>query len=68
MPKVLFGKEYYNIKEISQMLGITDVTIRLYYSSGRMRGVKLGNAWYSNQEDIEQFLSNKTKPKNERKK
>lgn len=68
MSKIIFGKEYYNVKEISKMLGVTDVTIRLYYSSGRMKGVKLGNAWYSNKEDIEQFLSNKTEPKNKRKK
>ena len=64
MPKVVFKKEYYNIKEISEMLGITDVTIRTYFSTGRMRGVKLGNAWYSTQEDIEQFLKMKTEPKN----
>ena len=68
MPKVVFKKEYYNIKEISEMLGITDVTIRTYFSTGRMKGVKLGNAWYSTQEDIEQFLKTKTEPKNKRKK
>ena len=67
MPKVIFEKEYYNVKEISEMLGIDPVTIRGYFTKERMKGREIGNAWYSTQEDIEKFLKTKTKP-NRRKK
>jgi len=67
MPKVIFEKEYYNVKEISKILGIDPVTIRGYFTTERMKGRKIGNAWYSTQEDIEKFLKTKTKP-NRRKK
>jgi len=68
MPRLIFGKEYYNIPEIAKILGLTEVTVRVYYAEGRMKGVKLGNAWYSTQEEIETFLSTKTLLKNKRNK
>jgi excisionase family DNA binding protein len=47
----------YNVKEISDILGITQVTIREYIRQGRLRAKKIAGEWRITGESLRDFLS-----------
>ena len=52
----------YNVKEISDILGITQVTIREYIRQGKLRAKKIAGEWRITGESLRDFLSaDKTK-------
>jgi len=50
------GKEYYMMKDLLEMLPLTNRTICQYLREGRIRGKKLGIKWYVSNIDLERFL------------
>ncbi len=47
----------YNVKEISDILGITQVTIREYIRKGKLRAKKIAGEWRITGESLREFLS-----------
>jgi len=47
----------YNVKEISELLGITQVTIREYIKQGRLRAKKIAGEWRITGDALRDFLS-----------
>jgi excisionase family DNA binding protein len=47
----------YNVKEISELLGITQVTIREYIRQGKLRAKKIAGEWRITGDALRDFLS-----------
>jgi excisionase family DNA binding protein len=47
----------YSVKEISDILGITQVTIREYIRQGKLRAKKIAGEWRITGESLRDFLS-----------
>jgi excisionase family DNA binding protein len=47
----------YNVKEISELLGITQVTIREYIKQGKLRAKKIAGEWRITGDALRDFLS-----------
>ena len=47
----------YNVKEISKLLGITQVTLREYIRQGRLRAKKIAGEWRITGDALRDFLS-----------
>ena len=56
MPKQIGDLKLYDLKELSEILGITVVSLRNYLRSKKIRGRKMGRNWYVTQEALEEYL------------
>ena len=57
MPKMVCDIKLYNLKELSEMLGVTTVTLRSYLKDKEIIGRKIGTQWYVTEEAIKDFLN-----------
>ncbi len=46
----------YTVKEVAEMLKLSEETIRRYLRSGKLKGITLGSSWRITQESLDQFL------------
>lgn len=56
MPVEIMGVTLYSIKELSEILDVTVVTLRKYFRSGKMKAQKIGGKWYVTEENVKRFL------------
>ena len=56
MPVEIMGFTLYSIKELSEILDVTVVTLRKYFRSGKMKAQKIGGKWYVTEENVKKFL------------
>jgi excisionase family DNA binding protein len=56
MPKTVGGLTLFDIKELSQEIGITEVTLRKYLRKGKIRGKKIGTKWFVTEEALKEFF------------
>jgi len=49
-------KELYSVKELEKILPITPLTVRAYIRKGKIKGQKIGKAWFVLKQDLEAFL------------
>jgi len=56
MPKVVGGLTLFDIKELSQEIGITEVTLRKYLREGKIRGKKIGTKWFVTEEALKEYF------------
>lgn len=56
MPVDLNGLRLYDVRELSERLGIQERTLRRYIHEGRLRGRKLARKWYVTQESLEAYF------------
>jgi len=54
--KEILGIKLYNTEETAKMLGVTELTVRNYFNSGKMMGQKIGGALYFSEQNIKGFL------------
>lgn len=54
--KTIFGVNYYTVKEVSSMLGISEVSLRRFIKKGELGATRIGLPFYSTEEDIQNFL------------
>ena len=54
---------YYTVKELKDLLNLTELTIRNYLRSGRLKGCKPGQFWYISKKDLKLFLEGDEKRK-----
>lgn len=46
----------YSIRELSEILGVTNTTLRAYLREGRIFGQKVGGSWYVSEESLQEFF------------
>lgn len=49
-------REFLNIKQVQQILGISERTVFRYIKSGELKGFKAGRAWKFEPADIDAFV------------
>lgn len=51
------NKTYYNVREVANLLNLSEISIRRYIKQSRIKGFyKLGKEWRIEKEDFESFL------------
>ena len=58
MPFTISDKTFYSVTEVSEMLGVTTVTIRNYIKQGKLKGLKATDRWVIACEEVREFLAN----------
>ena len=58
MPFTISDKTFYSVLEVSEMLGVTTVTIRNYIKQGKLKGLKATDRWFISNEEVREFLTN----------
>jgi hypothetical protein len=54
------GLTLYSVPELSQMLNVTDVSIRNYIKQGHLKGQKVMGRWFVSDKDFAEFFSKLT--------
>lgn len=54
--KTILGVNYYDVHELSSMLGVSEVWIRVYIKRGTLHATKIGRGYLSTEEDIQDYL------------
>ena len=68
MPKTIGTLTLYDLKELSEQLDLTLVTLRRYLREGRIRGQKLGQTWYVSDTALEAYFNGPTSGNTENRK
>ncbi len=53
---IIQGIEFYAVKELSKILGLSEQGVRIYLKKGRLKGVKIGRHWWVSEKNINKFL------------
>ena len=61
MPKQIGDIKLYSLMELANILDITDVTLRRYIKSGRLKAQKIGGAYHVTETNLNQFLEGEFK-------
>lgn len=56
MPKKVGDITVYNLKELSEKLSVTKLTLTNYIKEGKLVGRKLGGIWYVSEKSLEKFF------------
>jgi len=59
MPKQVGDLKLYDLKELVEMLGTTEDTLRLYLKTGKLAGQKLGVKWYVSEDGLRDYFNQK---------
>jgi len=62
MPIEIGNIKLYSISELSEKLKVTEVTLRSYRRTGKMRGKKMGTAWYVTEEALREYFNGLPEP------
>jgi len=62
MPKQVGDLKLYDLKELVEMLGTTEDTLRLYLKTGKLAGQKLGVKWYVSEDGLREYFNQKQNP------
>lgn len=61
-------RDFYSTKEVAEMTGLTDISIRSYIYRGQLKATKFDRSYMITKEDLDQWLKiHKGKPGNRRK-
>jgi len=55
------NKIYYTVKDLVELLSLTEITIRDYLRSGKLKGNKAGHFWYVSGRNLKLFLEGNKK-------
>lgn len=61
MPKRIAGVVLYSTAEIAKMMGLSEETVKTYFRTGRLKGVKMGRGWYANKDALKKFAQGNNK-------
>ncbi|MBA7552227.1 hypothetical protein ES705_44785 [subsurface metagenome] len=56
MSKRINKIKFYLTEELSDILGLSEWSIRKYIHSGRIHAIKIGSAWHISNESLSEFL------------
>jgi excisionase family DNA binding protein len=57
MPIQIGDIKLHSLKELSEKLGVTKVTLRTYLRSGKIKGRKMGTTWYVTEESLGEYFN-----------
>jgi excisionase family DNA binding protein len=57
MTKQIGDIKLYSIQDLHRSLGVNERTLREWFNTGRLRGVKLGTKWHITEENLRRFLN-----------
>jgi hypothetical protein len=46
----------YDSKDLSQLLGLSEQSVRMYFRKGILKGKKIGTQWHASNKDLKQYL------------
>lgn len=46
----------YSVKELSELLKVTSMTLRAYFREGRIQGQKVAGRWYVSEESLGEYF------------
>lgn len=61
--KSVIYEEKLTVNEVAAVLGFSEPTVRRWFRSGYLKGVKYGNKWYILKSDLEAFMEGKQNEK-----
>jgi len=47
----------YSVKDLHDAFGVNERTIRAWFLTGRLKGVKIGTEWHITEENLRKFLN-----------
>ena len=51
-------EKYYNLKDIAELLSVSEKTIRRYIQSGKIKAIKIGNRLKISESNYMEFINN----------
>ncbi|MCK5056941.1 MAG: helix-turn-helix domain-containing protein [Candidatus Aminicenantes bacterium] len=68
MPIVINGiGRVFTVKDLMELLHVSDITVRRYYRAGKLKGQKFGKNVYFTESALKDFLEGKTSEKEDKK-
>jgi excisionase family DNA binding protein len=61
--KEIFNEKHYTIKEVAEILGISNTTVQTYIKSNIFKAIKLAGKWYVTESTIKTFLDSAGVPR-----
>ena len=56
MPTTIEDVTLYSVPDLSQMLNVTNVSIRNYIKQGHLKGQKVMGRWFVSEQELSDFL------------
>lgn len=56
MSEDLKGMKLYNLKEVAELLSVTERTLHNYIKDGRLKGQKIGGRWKISETNLKRFI------------
>ena len=50
-------EKFYTIKEVAELLKVSDGGVRKWLKTGKLKGIKLGRIWRIKKSDLEEFVN-----------
>jgi len=50
-------ERFYTIKEVAELLKVSDGGVRKWLKTGKLKGIKLGRIWRIKKSDLEEFVN-----------
>jgi len=50
-------EKFYTIKEVAELLKVSDGGVRKCLKTGKLKGIKLGRIWRIKKSDLEEFIN-----------
>lgn len=50
-------ERFYTIKEVAELLKVSDGGVRKWLKSGKLKGIKLGRIWRIKKSDLDEFVN-----------
>jgi len=50
-------ERFYTIKEVAELLKVSDGGVRKWLKTGKLKGIKLGRIWRIKKSDLEEFIN-----------
>jgi len=67
MPTQLGDIKLYSLREISESLKVTEVTLRKYLNRGKLKGQKMGTRWFITEDNLKDYFQNTGEPERKHK-
>jgi len=59
MPLYVAETKLWSLPELSDILGVSEVSLRLYLKHGKLIGQKIGGRWFVSETNLKDFIENK---------
>ena len=57
MHSKLQGLQFYNLKDVAQILSVTERTLHNYIKDGKLKAQKIGGKWKISDENLNKFIN-----------